>query len=78
MVRIGIGLYGCYPSEEVCVEKIKLCPVLSLKSRIVLLKKISAGTPVSYGRTFKTATETLVAVVPVAGTDTAGSFPIKV
>lgn len=65
MVRIGIGLYGCYPSEEVCVEKIKLCPVLSLKSRIVLLKKISAGTPVSYGRTFKTATETLVAVVPI-------------
>ena len=65
MVRIGIGMYGYYPSDEVSREKIKLCPVLSLKSRIVLLKKIPSGTPVSYGRTFTAATETLVAVVPL-------------
>lgn len=65
MVRIGIGMYGYYPSDEVSREKIKLLPVLSLKSRIVLLKKIPPGTPVSYGRTFTAAAETLVAVVPL-------------
>ncbi len=65
MVRIGLGIYGCYPSGEVSREQIELRPVLSLKSRIVLLKKISPGTPVSYGRTFTAAAETMIAVVPL-------------
>lgn len=65
MVRIGIGMYGYYPSGVVSREKIKLHPVLSLKSRIVLLKKIFPGAAVSYGRTFTATAETLVAVVPL-------------
>ncbi len=65
MVRIGLGMYGYYPSGTISRERFKLRPVLSLKSRIVLLKRICPGAAVSYGRTFKAAAETLVAVVPI-------------
>ena len=88
MVRIGIGMYGYYPSREIRLfpsknlsqrispddnqpseglsgEKVKLTPVLSLKTKIIFLKKIAPGTPVSYGRTFTAQKETLVATVPL-------------
>ena len=65
MVRIGIGLYGYYPSKEINREKIQIAPVASLKTRIILLKRVSAGTPVSYGRTFVTLKDTSIAVVPL-------------
>ena len=64
MVRIGIGLYGCYPSREMN-NQIKLLPVMSLKSRIIFLKKVSAGTPVSYGRTYFAPDDTTIATVPL-------------
>lgn len=65
MVRIGIGLYGCYPGGEVGWDLIQLQPVMSLKSRIVFLKEVPAGSPVSYGRTFFTKENTLIATVPL-------------
>ncbi|HHU76987.1 MAG TPA: alanine racemase [Firmicutes bacterium] len=65
MVRIGIGMYGYYPSAAISREKFKLYPVLSLKSRIILLKKIYPGATISYGRTFTATKETLIAVVPI-------------
>ena len=64
MVRIGIGLYGCYPSREMN-NQIKLLPVMSLKSRIIFLKKVSSGTPVSYGRTYFAPDDTTIATVPL-------------
>ena len=64
MVRIGIGLYGCYPSREIN-NRIKLLPVMSLKSRIIFLKTVSAGTPVSYGRTYFASNDTTIATVPL-------------
>ena len=65
MVRIGIGLYGCYPGNGVDRSLIKLLPVMSWKSRIVFLKKVPAGTPISYGRSFITRSNTLIATVPL-------------
>lgn len=64
MVRIGIGLYGYYPSREIKRE-IKLLPVMSLKSRVVHLKRVSAGTPISYGRTYFAPKDTTIATVPL-------------
>ena len=52
LVRAGITLYGLSPSGEVTKEMLSLHPVLSLKSRLVYVKEIEAGTPVSYGGTF--------------------------
>ncbi len=65
MVRIGIGLYGYYPSKEINRDKIHLAPIASLKTRVILLKKVFAGTPISYGKTFVTTRDTIIAVVPL-------------
>ncbi|MCD8015198.1 MAG: alanine racemase [Lachnospiraceae bacterium] len=65
MVRAGITVYGIYPSEEMDREKNRLHPVMELKSHVVYVKTIPAGTPVSYGGTFVTEHETEVATIPV-------------
>lgn len=65
MVRAGITLYGLWPSPEVARDIIPLKPVMEIKSRIVFLKEIGAGTPVSYGGTFVAKRPVRVATVPV-------------
>jgi alanine racemase len=63
MVRPGIMLYGVYPSKETS-GSIPVRPVLSLRSNVVFLKEIPAGTSVSYGRRFTTDKKTRIATVP--------------
>lgn len=65
LVRAGISLYGLYPSEEVSKEKIILKPALELKSHVTYVKKVEAGTPVSYGGTFVTDRPMTIATIPV-------------
>lgn len=65
LVRAGITLYGLSPSEEVGKDILSLKPVLSLKSRLVYVKEIGAGTPVSYGGTFVAKERMRIATVPV-------------
>lgn len=50
--RPGIILYGCYPSDEVDVNKLAIKPVMSVKANIVHLKDVPAGFSVGYGRKF--------------------------
>lgn len=52
LVRAGIILYGLWPSNEVSKNKVELKPILSLYARIVHIKDIGIGTPISYGGTF--------------------------
>ena len=68
MVRPGLMLYGIHPSPDMAAQ-ISLQPVLSWKSRILQLKKVPAGTSISYGRTFITQRESLIATVPVGYAD---------
>lgn len=65
LVRAGIILYGLSPSEEVTKEILSLRPVLSLKSHLVYVKEVEAGTPVSYGGTYVTSRRMRIATVPV-------------
>lgn len=65
MVRAGITLYGIYPSDEVDRNTAALQPVMELKSHIVYIKEIEAGTSVSYGGTYTAAKTTRVATIPV-------------
>lgn len=65
LVRAGITLYGLSPSEEVPKELLKLRPALSLKSSLVFVKEIEAGTPVSYGGTYIAKRRMRIATVPV-------------
>ena len=69
MVRAGVSLYGLYPSDAVDKSRIDLIPVMTLKARIVHLKKVPAGFPVSYGMTHTTPSPTVIATVPVGYAD---------
>jgi alanine racemase len=65
MVRLGIAMYGMYPSDEVKKEKVELFPALDLKSHVTMVKEIPAGEKVSYGGTFTTTRTTKLATVSV-------------
>ena len=68
MVRPGITMYGYYPSHET-TESVKVKPVLSLKSRISLVKWIEQGESVSYGRRFLAPRRTKIATLPLGYAD---------
>ena len=65
MVRLGISLYGYYPSEYVAVNKVGIWPVMTLKSRIIHLKKVNPGFCVSYGSIWKASSPTIIATVSI-------------
>lgn len=72
LARVGIGLYGLWPSKETylsCLldrkELLSLEPVLSWKARIAQVKKVPAGADIGYGGTYRTTRPTVLAVVPV-------------
>jgi alanine racemase len=69
MVRGGISMYGYYPSDEVDKARVDLKPAMTLKARIVQLKKVPAGFHVSYGMTHQTEAPTTIATVPVGYAD---------
>lgn len=64
-VRAGIILYGLWPSDEVRKDVVPLKPALSLKSRIVYIKDVESGVPISYGGTFVTPKKMRIATIPV-------------
>jgi alanine racemase len=64
-VRPGIALYGLYPAPNMDDGTIDLKPVMSVRANIVLLRKVPAGFPVSYGHRFCTSRESLIGVLPL-------------
>lgn len=67
-VRMGILLYGVdssFPKQM----KLSLKPVLSLKSKIALIKKVSQNQTIGYGRTYTTTQCMKIAVVPIGYAD---------
>jgi len=68
MVRPGIMLYGVYPSPAMA-SYITLKPVLSWKTKILQLKKVPTGTSISYGQTFITNRESMIATLPIGYAD---------
>ncbi|MCM8778580.1 MAG: alanine racemase [Candidatus Omnitrophica bacterium] len=64
LVRPGLSIYGVYP-ENSLREIVELKPAMSLKTRIVFLKRVSQGYPISYGRTFITSRESIIATLPI-------------
>lgn len=69
MVRPGIILYGLKPSDEVQLSRIDLRQPLSLRARVSHVKKVPAGTPISYGGKYVTGEETLIASLPIGYAD---------
>jgi len=67
-VRAGIVMYGLNPSDDVRKD-IVYKPIMSLKSVISLVKYISKGETVGYGRTFKADKDIKIATVTAGYAD---------
>ncbi|MCK4224502.1 MAG: alanine racemase [candidate division Zixibacteria bacterium] len=67
-VRVGHLLYGLYPSSETS-ESIRVKPAMSLKSRVLFIKEVEKGTPVSYGKTYVAKKKTKIATIPLGYAD---------
>ena len=69
-VRVGLSLYGVYPSLEVRrASPVSLQPALSWKARIISLRRSPEGEGVSYGRTHIVDKPTWLATLPVGYAD---------
>ncbi len=72
IVRLGIGLYGIWPSERLQKQwqgTFELKPVLAWKSHIAQVKTLPKDYPVGYGRSYVTAAETKIAIIPQGYSD---------
>src|SRR5512143_105077 len=68
MVRPGLMLYVYNPLEQ-AAGGADLRPALSFVTRVAFLKKVKAGVSISYGRTFVTKRESIIATLPVGYAD---------
>jgi alanine racemase len=76
MVRVGIGMYGLWPSKETLLscltqgrEEAPLRPAMTWKARIAQRKTLPAGTFVGYGCTYRTTRVSHIAVLPIGYAD---------
>jgi alanine racemase len=69
MLRLGIGLYGLYPSDEVNRKRVALKPVLTLKTALAMVKTVPRNTGISYGTIYVTQTEERIGTLPVGYAD---------
>lgn len=70
LVRPGIAVYGLSPAPEVLpAAAAGLRPAMRVEADLSLVKAVPAGTPVSYGHTARTATDTVLGIVPVGYAD---------
>lgn len=72
MARVGIGLYGLWPSKETKISALQanillneLSPVLTWKTRIAQIKPVKAGESIGYGCTDVATQDIRLAVLPV-------------
>lgn len=69
MVRVGIALYGLWPSRETRTfmngRGLDLIPALRWTSELVAVRDVPAGTTIGYGRTFTASEPMRVGVLPI-------------
>jgi alanine racemase len=68
LARSGIGIYGYSPSPALA-HVIPLKPAMSWRGRVVAVRRLPAGSPVSYGATYVTPSETTIATLPMGYAD---------
>jgi alanine racemase len=68
MIRPGILLYGSPPSEGWKAAS-TFRPAMTFRSKVVQVRRVPAGTSVSYGRTYTTPESAVIATIPVGYDD---------
>ncbi len=69
MVRLGIALYGLFPSDEVDKSKVKLTPAMEVISHVIHVKDIEKGTGVGYGQIYTAQEKRRIATVAIGYAD---------
>lgn len=69
MVRMGISLYGMYPSDEVQKDRVPLKPAMQVKSHVIHIKTVTPGTGIGYGHVYVADSERKIATVCVGYAD---------
>jgi alanine racemase len=69
MVRVGLALYGCLPLMAPQFGQTSLEPVMTVKSRVLQVKQVPAGTGISYGLTQQTRRDSRLAVIGIGYAD---------
>ncbi len=68
LARPGIALYGIVAPETSELGQ-QLRPVMSLRTQIVYMKDVPAGTPIGYNGTYVTSRRTRIATLPIGYND---------
>ena len=68
LARIGIGLYG-YLQRHSPEMQSKLQPVLSLKTRILQIKNVTAGSSIGYDSTYQATSDMVIAIIAIGYTE---------
>ncbi|MBT1035189.1 alanine racemase [Canibacter sp. lx-45] len=68
-VRVGLAVYGLSPFASCSSQDLGLRPALRLKAQIVALRRVPAGTGVSYGHNYVAPRDTVLGLVPVGYAD---------
>ncbi|MGL4338907.1 MAG: alanine racemase [Rhodoglobus sp.] len=69
LVRLGIAAYGLSPQHDLDAPALGLTPAMQLSAAIVSVKRVAAGTGVSYGHDYVAAADTTLALVPLGYAD---------
>ncbi|WP_270366507.1 alanine racemase [Microbacterium algeriense] len=82
-VRIGIGLYGLSPFEDRTSSDLGLRPAMTLRGAVAAVRRVPAGTGVSYGYDHRTERDTTLALVPLGYADgiprnASGRLPVSI
>ncbi|TDL95364.1 alanine racemase [Macrococcus carouselicus] len=69
-LRLGIGLYGYYPSEFIShLTEVALKPIMQLVSEVNFVKDITAGTTIGYGANYEAVQNERIATLPIGYAD---------
>ncbi|XKG80596.1 alanine racemase [Microbacterium aerolatum] len=68
-VRIGIGLYGLSPFDDRSSAELGLRPAMTLRGAVAAVRRVPAGSGVSYGYDHRTNRDTTLALVPLGYAD---------
>lgn len=69
MCRLGIALYGLYPSGDMDRSKINLVPAMEVISQVVHVKEVPAGFKIGYGHIYETPSPRKIATVSIGYAD---------
>lgn len=69
MARLGISLYGLYPSNEVRLDTVKLKPVMQLQTEVAFIKTVHKGDSISYNRRFTAEEDMVIGTLPIGYAD---------